>query len=156
MPIIETTKSIFDPELEANVLVNPVNCVGVMGAGLAKQFAVKYPQILEPYREACRNYQIEPGLAYVLDLQSLELKSDHVDYIVLFTTKSHWKNDSRLCWVETGLNMLKQRCEDFFSKDNIIAIPKLGAGLGGLKPEDVKQMIHYKLDEVEQKVWLCV
>jgi hypothetical protein len=52
--------------------------------------------------------------------------------------------------------VLKQRCDDFFSKEDIIAIPCLGAGLGGLTKKDVIQMIHYKLDDVEQKVWLCV
>lgn len=156
MPVIETTKSLFDETLEANVLVNPVNCVGVMGAGLAKQFAKRYPQILQPYKEACDNYQLVPGLAYVLDLKEMNLKSDHVDQIILFTTKGHWKNESRLCWVETGLDVLKQRCDDFFSKEDIIAIPCLGAGLGGLTKKDVIQMIHYKLDDVEQKVWLCV
>ena len=156
MPVIETTKDLFDTSLEANVLVNPVNCVGRMGKGLAKQFATKYPQILQPYKEACSKYQLEPGLAYILDLKSMELKSDHIDQIILFTTKGHWKNGSRLCWIETGLDMLCCRCQDFFSKDDIIAIPKVGAGLGGLNEKDVIQMIHYKLDDVEQKVWLCV
>lgn len=156
MSIIETTKSILDPELEANVLVNPVNCVGVPGAGLAKQFAQRYPQFVTPYKEACSNYQLVPGLAYILDLKEMGLKSDHVDQLILFTTKGHWKNDSRLCWIETGLDVLKQRCEDFFSKEDVIAIPCVGAGLGGLNKEEVIQMIHFKLDEVEQKVWLCV
>lgn len=154
MPLIETKTSLFD--LEANVLVNPVNCVGVMGKGLAKEFAKRYPEILPIYKEACSNFTLSPGQSYVIDLVSCGIQKDNVTHIVLFTTKGHWKNDSRLCWIETGLDGLKKRCDDYFKETDVIAIPKVGAGLGGLNEQDVVAMIKYKLTDVKQTIYLSI
>lgn len=156
MPVIlsEPKASIF--EQEANILVNPVNCLGVMGAALAKQFALKYPLIVPIYKEACSKGNLHPGAAYIMNLDELGIKTDHVDHIVLFTTKNDWRNASRLCWIKSGLHMLAQRCQDYFKPEDTLSIPKIGAGLGGLKEDDVIRMIQSELEFVPQKVILCV
>jgi len=156
MPVIlsEPKASIF--EQDANILVNPVNCVSTMGKGLALQFAKKYPLIVPIYEEACSKGNLHPGAAYIMNLQELGIKTDHVDHIVLFTTKGDWRNASRLAWVKSGLYMLAQRCNDYFKPEDTVACPKLGAGLGGLKEDDVVRMIKSELEFVPQKVILCI
>ena len=156
MPVIlsEPKASIF--EQNANILVNPVNTQGTMGKGLARQFAKKYPLIVPIYKEACAKGNLVPGSAYIMNMDELGIKTDHVDHIVLFTSKGDWRNASRLCWIKSGLHMLAQRCNDYFKSEDVVAIPKIGAGLGGLKEDDVIRMIQSELEFVPQKVILCV
>ena len=152
----EEKASIF--EVNANILVNPVNCQGTMGKGLARQFAIKFPKIVPIYKNACQKDNLKPGAAYTIDLVACQVKEDDskVDHIVLFTTKGDWRNASRLCWIQSGLSMLQARCYDYFKNDDVIALPKLGAGLGGLNEESVIKLIKETLESVPQEVILCV
>lgn len=119
------TGNIFNSNCEC--LVNPVNCYGVMGAGLAKQFARKYSVILNPYKRLCSSGELNPGTCKIIPVNK---KS-----ILLFPTKDHWKNPSKLEYIDTGLQNFVKYYEDWQIKS--VAFPMLGCGLGGLKKQDV-------------------
>lgn len=130
--------SIFDSECEA--LVNPVNCVGVMGAGLALEFKKRFPGMFK---------------SYIKDCDSGNLKIGHItvyiglDYpaVVNFPTKNHWKQKSKIEYIEQGLNALVDLMKNGFPES--IAIPALGCGLGGLDWVDVERLIRLKLDGID-------
>lgn len=125
-------------------IVNTVNCVGVMGKGLALQFKNKYPQNFREYAIACENKEIIPGKMFVYHT------GETPKYIINFPTKTHWKINSKMKDIENGLNDLL----NIIIKLNIqsIAIPPLGSGLGGLDWNNVKQVIEQKLSNVECKI----
>lgn len=123
-------KNIFDSNAQA--LVNPVNCVGVMGAGLARQFAKRYPKMLREYQEVCRDGELKPGLMHVYRLHNQR-------YIINFPTKNHWREKSRLEYIVSGLEELSVVLQEYMIDS--IAIPALGCGLGGLDWEDVRPLL---------------
>ena len=123
-------------ETNCDVLVNPVNCVGTMGKGLAKAIKQKYPEILKPYVDACRKNQLRVGeLQFVPTLQD-----GSPNWILNFPTKKHWKNKSDLLLIQKGLDVMILRLKGWYYGGSI-AIPKLGCGLGGLKWMDVRSRI---------------
>lgn len=135
----------------AEALVNPVNCVGVMGAGLALHFKLRFPENFDNYVKVCKGRGMSPGKLLVSDCQKSRVvsapwgsilpshDSGHARYIVNFPTKRHWKDKSRLDDVAAGLDALVQfvRTESVKS----IAIPPLGCGLGGLDWRDVRPLV---------------
>lgn len=127
--MIHITKgNIFDADVEA--LVNPVNCVGVMGKGLALQFKKRYPDNFDCYKAACDIGDIKIG-------QMLSTRPNKV--IINFPTKIHWRDKSKLEYIERGLDGLLKLIDQCGIKS--IAIPPLGCGLGGLKWSEVKPLI---------------
>jgi len=108
-------------------IVNTVNCMGVMGCGLALQVKKAYPENFDAYVLACQNNEVTVGKMFV-----------HGN-VINFPTKRHWRTSSQLEYIESGLvdliNVVNQR--DIKS----IAIPALGCGLGGLKWEEVQPLI---------------
>jgi O-acetyl-ADP-ribose deacetylase (regulator of RNase III) len=120
---------------DVDALVNPVNCVGVMGAGLAKQFKKAYPVNFERYRVACMQGEVMMGRVFV----TMVPEGSRVRYIVNFPTKQHWLDNSRLEDIAVGLRHLA----DWITGSSIdsIALPALGCGLGGLRWETVRPMI---------------
>lgn len=134
----------FDPEGDifrtgARCIVNPVNCHGVMGAGLARAFARRFPEIMPPYTAACASGKFVPGGVQLIGIDAssgARRPRAEADLIVAnLATKDHWRAPSRIEWVERGLGALAGR----IAADGIesVAIPKLGAGLGGLDWETV-------------------
>lgn len=112
---------------DAKALVNPVNCVGIMGAGLAKQFLKRFPYMEPQYRKACRDKTLVPGSVQVIN------KPDPFSnkYIVInFPTKNGWWENSNAKDITKSLVALAKEMET----QNIpsVAIPKLGCGLGQL------------------------
>ncbi len=85
-----TTGNILDAEAEA--LVNTVNCVGIMGRGIALQFKNAFPQNFKAYEAACARKAVEPGRMFVFDTGELTLPR----YIINFPTKRHWRGKSRI------------------------------------------------------------
>lgn len=113
-------------EADAEALVNTVNCVGVMGKGIALQFKQAFPDNFDAYRSCCAASDLEPGKMFVFETKSIIGPK----YIINFPTKRHWKGKSRLEDVDAGLNALIQEVARLEIKS--IAVPPLGCGLGGL------------------------
>jgi O-acetyl-ADP-ribose deacetylase (regulator of RNase III) len=135
---------LFEEDVEA--IVNTVNCVGIMGRGLALQFKNKFPDNYQEYVKACKRNQVLPGKMFVYKRNSLL----NPKYVINFPTKRHWRGKSRLEDIQNGLDDLKRVINEF----NItsIAIPPLGSGLGGLKWEEVKKIIEKKLQHIDIKI----
>ncbi|NOQ36519.1 MAG: Appr-1-p processing protein [Methylococcaceae bacterium] len=136
-----TTGNILKDDSEA--IVNTVNCVGVMGKGLALQFKKAYPHNFVQYKKACDKGEVRLGKIFVTQENSL---LDH-KWIINFPTKNHWKAKSTLESIEAGLSDLVT----FILENNIssIAIPPLGSGLGGLDWQNVKERIIAYLNNLE-------
>jgi O-acetyl-ADP-ribose deacetylase (regulator of RNase III) len=120
---------------DAEALVNTVNCVGIMGRGVALQFKKAFPENFKAYEAACKADQVQPGKMFIHDLNRLY----NPRFIINFPTKRHWRSNSRIEDIQAGLTDLitivqKQQIRS-------IAIPPLGCGLGGLNWEDVKPLI---------------
>lgn len=121
---------------DADALVNPVNCAGRMGRGLAAQFARRYPEVEREYRRICRQRELRPGR---VRLHEIGNPDDRPRWIVSFPTKDHWRNPSLMEWVTNGMQDLMGQLDQ--AGATAVAIPYLGAGLGGLRPDAVAQAI---------------
>lgn len=135
MPVAKfryTTGNIL--ESEAEVLVNPVNCMGVMGKGLALAFKERYPKNFTTYQKDCQTRIVQIGLMYVT-----ETNEPGPRYIVNFPTKIHWKDGSNYAYIQEGLIDLIRCLEELGATS--VAIPRLGCGLGGLDWTVVRRMI---------------
>lgn len=128
---------------QSEAIVNTVNCVGVMGRGIALQFKNAFPENFKAYAKACKQGDVRPGQMFVTDTGEFAPR-----YIVNFPTKRHWREKSRMEDVEAGLEALKRwiREKDIRS----IALPPLGAGLGGLDWREVRARIVAMLEELER------
>jgi Predicted phosphatase homologous to the C-terminal domain of histone macroH2A1 len=126
-------------ESKVDALVNTVNTVGVMGKGIALMFKEAYPENFQQYSEACKNKKIEIGSMFVTETNKLFGPK----WIINFPTKQHWRNPSKLEWVEAGLRNLCRVIEE--KKISSIAIPPLGSGNGGLDWQTVKKTIERSL-----------
>lgn len=123
----------------AEALVNTVNCVGVMGRGIALQFKKAFPENFKAYASACKKNVVQPGQMFVYETG--QLTNPH--YIINFPTKRHWRGKSRMEDIEMGLNALTNVIRQYNIRS--IAIPPLGSGLGGLEWSKVKILIETKL-----------
>jgi O-acetyl-ADP-ribose deacetylase (regulator of RNase III) len=123
---------------ESEAVVNTVNCVGVMGRGIALQFRNAFPENFKAYEKACKREQVQPGRMFVTETGEFAPR-----YIVNFPTKRHWRGKSRMEDIESGLAALVE----LLREKNIrsIAIPPLGSGLGGLDWDEVKPRIESAL-----------
>ena len=128
---------------DAEAIVNTVNCVGVMGIGLALQFKNRYPQNFKLYADACRKNEVRPGRMFVTKIE----QPVNPKFIINFPTKRHWKNKSKIEDIENGLKDLINVIQDYGIKS--IAIPPLGSGLGGLEWPQVKQKIELAVRELK-------
>src|SRR6266542_2686065 len=129
-------------DADAEALVNTVNCVGVMGRGIALQFKRAYPANFKAYAAACKRGEIQPGRMFVFSTGELT----NPRYIINFPTKVHWRGKSRIEHIEAGLEALVEeiRARDIKS----IALPPLGSGLGGLDWAEVRPLIERAMAEV--------
>lgn len=136
-----TTGNILEAEAEA--LVNTVNCVGIMGRGIALQFKIAFPDNFKAYKQACDQGEVMPGRMLVFDTGYLGSPK----FIINFPTKRHWRGKSRIEDIASGLQALRKE----ISSRNIrsIAIPPLGSGLGGLDWRAVRPMITAALSDMD-------
>jgi O-acetyl-ADP-ribose deacetylase (regulator of RNase III) len=141
--IRETTGDILTADVEA--LVNPVNTVGVMGAGLALQFKRKYPAMFREYEQACRWGEVEIG-----HVMTYHNAGRWPNYVINFPTKRHWSQPSKLEWIDSGLVSLRDVIGGLRIRS--IAIPPLGCGLGGLAWPDVRGLIVERLGGLDVDV----
>lgn len=146
--IHEVCGDLFGADVE--VLVNPVNTVGVMGKGLALQFKHRYPDMFTAYQQAARRRELALGRMHVwrTGIECPRL-------IVNFPTKSHWRERSRLVDIESGLADLVRvtTAEGVRS----VAVPALGCGLGGLDWSRVEPLMvaaFAGVPDVEVRIYL--
>jgi O-acetyl-ADP-ribose deacetylase (regulator of RNase III) len=118
-------------EAEADALVNTVNTEGVMGKGVALQFAKKFPEMLAAYKQACETGEVAPGRMHVFERGEMFQPR----YIINFPTKRHWRSPSRMEDIESGLRALVRDIERLHIRS--IALPPLGCGNGGLDWNEV-------------------
>jgi O-acetyl-ADP-ribose deacetylase (regulator of RNase III) len=142
--IIERTGNIFTTKCQT--IVNTVNCVGVMGAGIAYEFRLRYEDMYQKYQKYCENKNLDIGILWIY-------KAEDKD-ILNFPTKYDWKFPSKKEYLEKGL----QKFVDTYKQKGItsIAFPLLGAQKGGIAvDESLKIMIKYlsKCDDIEIEIW---
>lgn len=145
--IIHTQGDILRDESEA--LINTVNCVGIMGRGIALQFRNAYPENFKAYEKACKAGEVQPGRMFVTETGELAPR-----YIINFPTKRHWRGKSRMEDIEAGLKALVAVLRE--RRIRSVAVPPLGAGLGGLAWCDVRPRIEAALaglDEVRVTIY---
>ena len=133
-------------EASAEALVNTVNCVGVMGRGIALQFKKAFPDNFREYVAACRCGDVAPGRMLVFETGG----ASGPRYIINFPTKRHWRGKSRMEDIDAGLKALVAEVQARGIRS--IAIPPLGSGLGGLNWSEVRPLIERafgNLPEVE-------
>lgn len=127
----------------ADIRVNTVNCVGVMGAGVALAFKQRYPDMFKDYQRDCKDGRVTPGTMHVW-------KSLTGDWIINFPTKRDWREPSRYEDIDAGLDDLRGYLDQVGPLT--IALPALGCGHGGLDWDRVSGMIRCKLDGVNAHV----
>lgn len=120
---------------EADAIVNAVNCVGVMGRGIALRFKQVFPANFKVYEAACKRGEVQPGKMLVWPTGQLTSPR----YIVNFPTKRHWRAQSRIEDIRSGLDALVEEVRR--RKLRSIAVPPLGSGLGGLDWAEVRPLI---------------
>ena len=128
---------------EAEALVNTVNCVGVMGRGIALQFKRAFPENFKAYAARCRRNAMQPGRVFVFETGQLT----NPRYIINFPSKRHWRGKSRMEDIESGLASLAQEIRSRGIRS--VAIPPLGSGLGGLNWPEVRVRLEGALKEFE-------
>lgn len=128
----------------AQTIVNTVNTVGVMGKGIALEYKKRYPAMFENYKFACEKKKLKTGKLMLC------YEPDH--WILLFPTKEHWRNPSRLEYIEQGLI----KFTNIFAESGItsIAFPRLGCGNGELSWDDVKPLMEKYLSDLPIEVYI--
>ncbi len=123
-------------DFDADIRINTVNCVGVMGAGVALAFKKKYPEMFKEYARECKEKEIAPGKPTVW--KEGDMFSKGIE-IINFPTKNHWRNPSEYEYIEDGLIWLSNYLKN---KEGLtITLPALGCGHGGLDWGEVKRLI---------------
>ncbi len=128
----------------AQVLVNTVNTVGVMGKGIALEFKKRYPGMFKQYKELCDKHKLVMGKLMIW------YEPDH--WLLLFPTKEHWRNPSKLEYIEKGLMTFARKYADY--NISSIAFPKLGCGNGELDWNDVKSLMEKYLKDLPIEVFI--
>jgi len=135
-------------DIPADIRINTVNCVGVMGAGVALVFKERFPEMFKAYKKECENKTVRPGKPHVW--------SDFYLYenltIINFPTKDHWRNPSKYEYIESGLIWLVKFLKDYGTVK--VTMPALGCGHGGLDWNKVKSLIKKYLDGLEATIYV--
>lgn len=146
----------FQPEQDiiasdADILVNTVNTVGVMGKGVARAFRSAFGEIMAPYEAACAAERLAPGTFQVLPTEDGR-------HVVNLATKQDWRDPSRYEWVGSGLVYLNRHLRERDPRPVSVCMPTPGAGNGGLDAGRVQQMVRTYLHETMREgidVRLC-
>jgi len=133
-----TRGNMFDSQVQT--LVNPVNCVGVMGKGLALQFKKLFPEMYLDYQQHCSNNQVKPGEPYIY-------KGLIPPYIINFPTKDHWRSVSRLGDIVSGMEYLLKHYQEWGITS--IAMPALGCGNGQLEWKEIGPLLYHYLQQMD-------
>lgn len=131
-------------ESTAQTLVNTVNCVGVMGKGIALEFKKREPEMFDAYRRICEKKLLSPG--------KLWLWRGKAHLTLNFPTKHHWRNPSKLEWIEAGLRKFVDNYKSLGIFE--ISFPRLGCGNGGLDWEDVRPVMERYLAPLPIQIYI--
>ena len=126
----------FDEPTEA--IVNTVNCVGVMGKGVALEFKRRWPENFKEYKQACADKKLVPGQMLVFDNSQLFGAEKH-RFLINFPTKRHWRSSSKIDDNESGLTDFVKQVHRL--KIQSVTLPALGCGNGGLEWSEVKLLV---------------
>lgn len=128
-------------DADVDCIVNPVNCKGAMGAGLAKQIANAYPGVLEPYKRVCDEGTLRPGRIQFIRIDRFTGEKDpnSTFFVLNLPTKDDWRHPSKIEWIKEALEKVPDALVARGIKS--IAFPKLGSGLGGLDWNEVRPLI---------------
>jgi O-acetyl-ADP-ribose deacetylase (regulator of RNase III) len=126
---------------EMSVLVNTVNCVGIMGKGIALIFRKRYPELFEDYETRCERNEVKPGVPYLYENILLGYK------VINFPTKAHWRASTRIADIERGLEHFCANYKEWGIES--VAFPPLGCGNGGLKWEVVGPLMYSRLKTLD-------
>ena len=131
----------------ARVIVNTVNCIGVMGNGLALECRLRYPEMFDDYVARCRRGEVAIGKPYLF-------RYPRGLTIINLAVKAHWKHPSRLEWVRLGLAGLIT----LLDREGIatLAIPPLGCDLGRLDWRQVQPLVEHYLDPHPTDTIICL
>ena len=134
MPVVVAKGNLF--ESDADAITNTINCRGTMGAGIAKEFKSRYPEMFIEYTKLCRKGAIHVGEVWVW---CESVGTPKPNFIVNFPTKDDWKDPSQLSWIRTGLDNLKNHV--IMKEIASLSMPALGCNLGGLNFADVRKVV---------------
>ena len=135
--------SLFDSP--AQTLINTVNTVGVMGKGIALVFKHLYPEMYQEYRKLCEEHNFSVGMLYIYRTPN--------KIVVNFPTKTHWRNPSRLDYIEAGLKKFVDRYQDYGISS--VSFPQLGCGNGELDwQKQVQPLIEKYLKDLPIPVYI--
>ena len=139
MAILLHKGNIFNTK--AQTIVNTINCVGVMGKGIALVFKLRYPKMFDLYKEYCKSKLIGIGNLWLYKGEVNE------PWVLNFPTKFHWKYPSKMEYIEKGL----QKFVDTYKDKGItsIAFPLLGTHNGGLDKEEVLALMKRYLNQCD-------
>lgn len=138
--ITDIAGNIFNTK--AQTIVNTVNCVGVMGKGIALVYKMRYPKMFDEYKGLCAQRQIGIGHSWLYKGESAK-----DPWVLNFPTKFHWKYPSKLEYVEKGLQEFVASYKAWGITS--IAFPMLGTNNGGLDKDIVAQMMHQYLGQCD-------
>ena len=130
-------------EISADIRVNTVNCIGVMGAGVALAFKRRYPNMFKDYQKACKAGTVKLGSLHIW-------KNLESEWIINFPTKLNWREPSKYEYIEAGLKSLREFLAQH--KGEKVVMPPLGCDLGGLDWGKVSSMIRENLSDLESEV----
>lgn len=134
---------------DACVIVNPVNCQGVSGDGVAFWVKVRFPNAQKHYENFCANVGMKPGQTLV----SKDERNGKSITIIHVATKRSWIENSRLQWVDEGMRNVIKEIDAMEEKPRVVALPALGCGRGGLKPSDVIPIIKREISKRPDIEW---
>lgn len=117
-------------------IVNTINCVGVMGAGIALECRLRYPEMHKKYIELCDKNQIDIGLLWIYKSSG--------KWILNFPTKRHWKHPSKKEYLHSGLKKFVSTYQERGIES--IAFPLLGSDRGGIAREESLSIMQHYLD----------
>lgn len=133
---------------DCTAFVDPVNCIGVMGAGLAKSVSESFPGACRQYLAHCRERILEPGMIVVEEIavDDLAAHETNATQILHMATKYHWRDKSKMEWIVKGVDNLVLEVKWGIHS---VAIPPIGCGLGGLDWDEVKPILLKALRPIE-------
>ncbi|ERT04848.1 macro domain protein [Lyngbya aestuarii BL J] len=140
-----TDTTVFNVDVQT--IVNTINCVGVMGAGLALEFQLRFPEMERDYVERCKKKEVKVGKPYLY-------RNYKRLWILNFPTKNHWRYPSKIEWIEEGLKYFATN----YKRGGItsVAFPKLGCSNGGLAWADVSPLMEKYLQNLDIDVFICL